>query len=96
MPLTRINGLIEMGAVTGIIAGLALGTELENTFWLGLPAAVGAAIALNFLAVLTAMAVAFPSRRPRPERAGQAVVGFFRDTARLSATGKPGPPGCLD
>ncbi len=83
MPLTRVNGLIEMGAVTAIVAGLALGISVENTFWLGLPAAVAAAIALNLLAAVSALPTAFPSAVRRPEQAMQAIAGFFHDTARI-------------
>src|SRR5206468_632764 len=84
LPLTRVNGWIEMGAVTAIIAGLALGVHLEGeTSRLGWPAVVAAAAGLNLLAVAAALPVAFPSDVRRPESAGQAIGGFFRDAVRI-------------
>ena len=83
IPLTRVNGWIEMGAVSAVVGGLALGVHLEPMTWLGLPAAALAAIGLNFGAVVTGVPVAFPSDVRRPEPALQAIRGFFTDTARI-------------
>src|SRR5207302_9368152 len=85
LPLTRVNGWIEMGAVTAIIAGMALGGHLEGepAHWLGWPAVVAAAAALNLLVVVTAWPVVFPSDVRRPGNAGQAISGFFRDAVRI-------------
>ncbi|HYV38067.1 MAG TPA: MFS transporter [Gemmataceae bacterium] len=83
MPLTRVNGFIEMGIVTAVIAGLALGVDLENTLWLGLPAAATAAVGLNLLATVTALPVAFRADVRRSESAGDAIKGFFRDSRRI-------------
>jgi 1-acyl-sn-glycerol-3-phosphate acyltransferase len=88
MPLTRVNGLIEMGAVSAIVAGLALGTYLETTNWLGLPGTVALAIGLNLFAMLTAWPADFPADVRRPERAGQAILGFFRDAGRIWRDGE--------
>ena len=89
VPLTRVNGWIEMGSVTAIIAGLALGVHLEDTDWLNLPGAVTAAIGLNLLAIVTALPTHFPSDIRRPDQAGEAIAGFFRDTAESGGTAKP-------
>jgi 1-acyl-sn-glycerol-3-phosphate acyltransferase len=83
IPLTRVNGWIEMGAVTAVIGGLALGVHLEKLYWLALPAAVVAAVGLNLLAVVTSLPAAFRADVRRPENAGQAILGFFRDAARI-------------
>jgi 1-acyl-sn-glycerol-3-phosphate acyltransferase len=83
IPLTRVNGWIEMGAVTAVIGGFALGIHLENQVWLGLPAAVPAALGFNLLAAVTALPVFFRADVRRPEMAVQAIRGFFRDAARI-------------
>jgi 1-acyl-sn-glycerol-3-phosphate acyltransferase len=83
IPLTRVNGWIEMGAVSAIVAGFAVGLHVESSLWLGLPAAVAAAVGLNLLATATALPAAFPADTCRPEGAGQAIVGFFRDARRI-------------
>jgi 1-acyl-sn-glycerol-3-phosphate acyltransferase len=83
VPLTRVNGWIEMGAVSAIIAGMALGVELQDVEWLGLPATVAAAVGLNLAAVVAALPVAFPADVRRAEGAGQAIAGFFRDAGRI-------------
>jgi 1-acyl-sn-glycerol-3-phosphate acyltransferase len=83
IPLTRVNGWIEMGTVSAVVVGFALGVHLENSMWLGLPAAVVAAVGLNLLAVVTALPVRFAADVYRPENARQAIVGFFRDGGRI-------------
>jgi 1-acyl-sn-glycerol-3-phosphate acyltransferase len=83
IPLTRVNGWIEMGAVCAIVAGFALGVHLEQQWWFGVPAAVAASVGLNLLAVLTAVPAAFRADVRRPEHARQAIGGFFRDAARI-------------
>jgi 1-acyl-sn-glycerol-3-phosphate acyltransferase len=83
IPLTRVNGWIEMGAVMAIVGGLAIGFHLENLVWFDLPAAVSAAVGLNLLAVVTAIPAEFPADIRRAERSGQAIRGFFRDAVRI-------------
>jgi 1-acyl-sn-glycerol-3-phosphate acyltransferase len=85
VPLTRVNGLIETGAVTAVVAGLALGARVDPWQWWGLPAAVVLAVGLNLLAALTALPVWFRADVRRPEAAAAAVVGFFRDARRVLA-----------
>jgi hypothetical protein len=57
--------------------------QFDGWVWLGLPAAVSAAAALNLLAAITAAPVAFAADTRRPERATQSIRGYFVDTARL-------------
>jgi 1-acyl-sn-glycerol-3-phosphate acyltransferase len=83
VPLTRINGWIEMGAVTAIVGGLYLGYQLHLDRWQGMEAAVAAAAGLNLLSLLLALPVRFRADVRRPERPGQAIAGFFRDTRRI-------------
>jgi 1-acyl-sn-glycerol-3-phosphate acyltransferase len=79
LPLTRVNGWIEMGGAASIVGGLALGWYLAER---GGP--VGAVLlGLNALCLLTALSVSFPSDVPRPEAPAQAVAGFFRDCGRV-------------
>ncbi len=83
--LTRVNALIETGAVIAVLAGWALGEHLRHFLWWDLNAAVALAAGLNFFAALTALPVRFPSDVRRPERAAEAVAGFFRDARRVLA-----------
>jgi 1-acyl-sn-glycerol-3-phosphate acyltransferase len=83
IPLTRVNAWIEMGAVSAIVAGLVMGGWLHEYLWDGLEAAVAAALALYGLALLMALPVWFRADVHRPEYAGQAVAGFFRDCRRI-------------
>jgi 1-acyl-sn-glycerol-3-phosphate acyltransferase len=85
VPLTRVNGWIEMGAFLAIVGGLLLGGELYHApDLLGLPAPVAAAAsALTLLALLAALPVRFPSDVRRAEPIAAAVAGFFRDTRRV-------------
>jgi 1-acyl-sn-glycerol-3-phosphate acyltransferase len=85
VPLTRVNGLIEMGAVTAIVAGWTVGGRLQGYLWWGLDAAVVLAGALQLFAALTALPVGFRGDVRRPEGAAAAIAGFFRDTRRVLA-----------
>jgi 1-acyl-sn-glycerol-3-phosphate acyltransferase len=87
VPLTRVNGFIETGAVCAVIAGLVLGGELHEHSFLGREAALLAAAALNLLALVTALPVWFSSDVRRPEAAGAAVAGFFRDLRQVFRDG---------
>jgi len=85
IPLTHINGWIELGSAAAIVAGLVLGVELTGSTLLDREAAVGCAALLNLVGLLAALPVRFPSDVRRPETPGQAVAGFFRDTRRILA-----------
>jgi 1-acyl-sn-glycerol-3-phosphate acyltransferase len=85
MPLMRVNGWIEMGAVAGIVGGFALGLALRDAELLSLPGAVAAALALNLFAAASASFCAFPADVRRPESSGAALLGFFRDVRRIWA-----------
>lgn len=78
LPLTRVNGLVEMGAAVAIVAGIVLAfadfSERGTIF---------AITALNVLTLLLALPVRFPSDTCRPELAMQSVLGFFRDCGRI-------------
>jgi 1-acyl-sn-glycerol-3-phosphate acyltransferase len=85
MPLTRVNAWIETGAVAATIAGMALGVHLEHAQatlaeW---PPTLLAVLGLNAVAVIAALPVAFAADVRRPESAGAAVAGFFRDAGRI-------------
>jgi 1-acyl-sn-glycerol-3-phosphate acyltransferase len=88
LPLNRVIGWMEMGAVGGIVGGMILGgtlyehPEALGQFW-GLPAAVVAALGLNLLGLAAALPVAFPSDLRRAESPAAAVAGFFRDSKRI-------------
>ncbi len=87
--LPRINGFIEMGTFTAILAGLVLivGTDLQTMLIPGgLNAAIGLVFALNGLAWLTALPVDFPSDIRRPDPPALAVRGFFSDLGAIWRT----------
>jgi 1-acyl-sn-glycerol-3-phosphate acyltransferase len=83
VPLTRVNGLIEMGAAAAVVGGWVVGGELGETQWGGWAAAVVTAVGLNLLATLAAVPAWFAADVRRPESAGMAAVGFFRDCGRV-------------
>jgi 1-acyl-sn-glycerol-3-phosphate acyltransferase len=88
IPLTRVNGWIEMGAGAAIVVGMLLGGHLHfaGYGWLDpVPDAVALAAVLNLVGFLAAVPVWFRSDVRRPESATQAVAGFFRDTRRVLA-----------
>jgi 1-acyl-sn-glycerol-3-phosphate acyltransferase len=88
LPLTRINGWIELGVAAAIMVGLILGIELTDVPLLGRPGAVMLAGALSLLALVTALPVRFPSDCRRPEKPAQALARFFRDLRRILAHGE--------
>ena len=83
IPLTRVNGWIEMGTVSAIVVGLALGVHLENSCWVGLPAAVVAAVGLNLLPSSPLCRCAFPPMSAVRKTQARRSVGFFRDGGRI-------------
>lgn len=90
LPLSRVNGLMEIGGAGAVIAGLVLGLSMplagpeRLTPWSAVTeSAAGCAAALNLLGLLTALPATFPSDRRRSEPPAQAITGFFRDSARV-------------
>ncbi len=84
MPLTRVNGWIEMGGAAAIVGGVALGWAADADS--GTPLAgqvVAVLLGLNGLSLLAAFPAFFPSDVRRPEAPVQAVAGFFRDCRRI-------------
>jgi 1-acyl-sn-glycerol-3-phosphate acyltransferase len=92
MPLTRVNGLIEMGASAAGVAGLIL--TLYFPIWISSnenpspgatenPTVLHALVIVNLFCAISALPVWFASDIRRPESAQQAVVGFFRDCIRI-------------
>jgi 1-acyl-sn-glycerol-3-phosphate acyltransferase/MFS family permease len=85
LPLTRVNGWIEMGGAAAIVGGVALGWAVDpssDTFLAGHVVAV--LLGMNVLSLATAIPVSFPSDVLRPESPGKAIAGFFRDSVRIS------------
>lgn len=85
LPLTRINGWVEMGAALAIVGGLYLGGVLEgqSQTLLPMPATAAFALAMNLLALLLAIPSNFPSDHSRSEDARHAISGYFHDFGRL-------------
>jgi 1-acyl-sn-glycerol-3-phosphate acyltransferase len=88
LPLTRVNGWIEMSGAAAIVGGALLGHQLHGQSWpvdSGWPAALLATLALNLAAMLFALPASFPTDVWRPEPPLGAVRGFFRDGGRILA-----------
>jgi 1-acyl-sn-glycerol-3-phosphate acyltransferase len=83
LPLTRINGWIETGAVCAVVGGLALGGVLTGEAGLGRDAAVAAAVVLNAVGLVSALPVWFASDVRRRESPARALADFFRDCRRI-------------
>jgi 1-acyl-sn-glycerol-3-phosphate acyltransferase len=91
MPLTRVNGLIEMGASVAGVAGLILALYLpywmaENEISSGqseIAMILGAIVIVNVVSVLAAFPVRFASDVRRRESTKQAMAGFFHDCLRI-------------
>ncbi|MBL8800002.1 MAG: MFS transporter [Planctomycetia bacterium] len=83
LPLTRVNGGMELGAVLGILGGVICACAVQGSAWFQRPPALLLAIGASVLAALCALAADFPSDVRRPERPWQAMQGFFRDTRRV-------------
>jgi 1-acyl-sn-glycerol-3-phosphate acyltransferase len=78
-PLTRINGLFEMGSAAAIIAGLSLGVHLSQQP--GTP--LEFMVALYAVSLVASCFVAFPSDLRRSESPYRAIAGFFADGRRI-------------
>ncbi len=79
-PLTRMNGVFEMGSAAAIIGGLILGASRETPWDLSTLALVDILLAVS---LVPAFVVRFPSDVRRPEAPLQAVAGFFSDCKRI-------------
>ena len=92
MPLSRVNGLIEMGASVAGVLGLVLAMSLHEPFtqnWgpregFTAPPIVIALMIPNVICLLAAMPVWFASDVRRPESASRALEGFFHDCVRIA------------
>ena len=96
VPLTRVNGWIEMGSGCAIIAGVVVGGklfEIPSPLGVAVPMIVVGMLLLYVAALVTAVPVGFPSDVYRPESPGRAIGGFFRDCKRILR--KPEPRGYL-
>jgi 1-acyl-sn-glycerol-3-phosphate acyltransferase len=84
LPLSRINGLMEMGASVAAVAGIVLIPYVErhslSSNAMSIPAAL---ILANLVCLVAALPVWFASDVRRPESAGRAVAGFFHDCGRI-------------
>ncbi len=84
-PLTRLNGVFEMGAAAAVVAGLVLALRHERTDWASYPAVPVLAALLGTAALGFALPVRFASDVRRPEPPLQAVRGFFADARAILA-----------
>jgi len=83
LPLTRVNGWMELGAALGILGGVICACALQGSAWLNRPTALHLAVMASLVSALTAWPAVFPSDVRRPEPPWRAVQGFFRDTGRV-------------
>ncbi len=74
LPLTRVNGLIEMGGATAIVLGVLVAQ---------LPGALGIALACSACCLVAALPAVFRSDVCRPEPIGRSLADFFRDGRRI-------------
>jgi 1-acyl-sn-glycerol-3-phosphate acyltransferase len=81
-PLPTVNGWIEAGSTTGIVAGILLGWWVQSADPGSLTLVV--LLGLNLLCLLTAWPTTFPSDTRRPEPPVRAVAGFFKDVGRIA------------
>jgi 1-acyl-sn-glycerol-3-phosphate acyltransferase len=93
VPLSRVNGWLEMGAMGAIAAGLYLAYDLHDYRWPIGQGPLVIAAALNLVSLVAALPVRFSSDSFRPEALGHALAGFFRDVRRIVR--QPEPRGCL-
>jgi MFS family permease len=84
LPLARVVGWIEAGALLAMVGGLVVAGRLAGRAGpAGVPATVWAIWGLGLLCLLAALPASFPAdvRRPEPLRA--ALRGFFDDARRI-------------
>ncbi len=90
VPLTRINGWMEMGAMLAIGGGFVLGSDRLG-FHMNPEGLIVAG--LSVVAFLAALPVCFPSDVRRPEPPAAALAGFSRDCGQI--LDQPEARGCL-
>lgn len=86
LPLSRINGWLEMGAVSAFIAGILAGGYLHGistSAIFGFSPTIALIVGLNGLCLVTALPVGFQTDVQRDEDFRHAVAGFFRDSRRI-------------
>jgi 1-acyl-sn-glycerol-3-phosphate acyltransferase/MFS family permease len=83
LPLNTISGLIELGSLSAVAAGIIIGLQYTDTTPSGIPVAVVICLALSCIVVVAALPCSFRSDVARPESPLRAVVGFFRDCKRI-------------
>jgi 1-acyl-sn-glycerol-3-phosphate acyltransferase len=81
-PLTRLNGVFEMGAAAAVVGGMLLALELYAAEWLAVPML---AALLGAAALLLALPIRFASDARRPSSAMHAIRGFFADARAVVA-----------
>jgi 1-acyl-sn-glycerol-3-phosphate acyltransferase len=82
-PLTRLNGVFEMGAAGAVVAALLIALRLEHIDWAGYPAAAVLAALLGGVALVFALPVRFANDVRRPEPVLYAVRSFFADARAI-------------
>ncbi len=83
LPLTRLNGWVELGGATAIIGGVVLALYLQGVSWLGSPATLVVVMMTGVVCVLAALPTQFAADVRRREPPWPAVAGFFRDAGRV-------------
>jgi len=83
IPLSRVNGWIEMAVFVAVVGGLMLGGRLHDEHWPLGPAPVVLAMLLNLAALVTVLPVRFASDLHRAEAPTAAIRGFFVDVRRI-------------
>lgn len=84
LSLPRVNSLFEMAAAAAVVGGLMLTAQWhEDARWHDLPPPVPWIIGSYSVALVGALPVWFAGDVRRPESAGRAIAGFFRDVARV-------------
>lgn len=82
-PLSRLNGVFEMGAAVAVVAGMLLALHLHAAESLAHPAVPALAASLGLTALLFALPVRFDSDMRRPGTALTAIRGFFADARTI-------------
>jgi 1-acyl-sn-glycerol-3-phosphate acyltransferase len=83
LPLTSVNGWIEMGGNCAVIGGVMIGLQMSGMTDWGIPLSICLVAGLCLLSVVMAIPCAFPSDVRRVEPALRSVLGFFKDCRRV-------------